>query len=283
MTTALSVARPGLLQYMQLLYSSTTTAAGAADGTTLVDDALSDYPNGHFVGAWFFNPATPAGRQCVAHIGNTATFRRAFALQFPTTTAYQYYKEVSPDEVKAALNAAMLDSGLWPILYKPVIDTGLTVLADTYQYTKPSSILGEVQRIEQEEDTDNATKPYREIQGQYWNVFDTGTAKKIQFETDAGLVTGRKLKVYGQAALSAFTTEASTTEVDPPFLGILYAAAALRLCNIKAAAGPNAAPFWAAKATLYAQQLQEIVSKIQQPREPLKIARTRFVDTTASW
>jgi hypothetical protein len=283
MTTALSVARTGLLQDMQMLYSSTTTSAGAADGSTLVDAALSDYPDSHFVGLWFFIPGTPASRQCVGHIGSTATMRRPFAAQVPISTAYQYYEHFSPDEIKAALNSAMSDTGLWPILYKPVIDNALTILADTYQYTKPSSITGDVLKIEQEVDTTNATKSYAEIPLAYWSVVDNGTTKKIQFEDDAPIITGRKLKVYGQAALSAFTNEASTTEIDAPLLGILYAATALRLANIKAGVGPNASPFWAAIAAKAAQDLEARMRKIQQPQEPVKIAGLHYTNRVASW
>lgn len=52
LSSTFAVARQGFLKYTGNWYGGTTTGAGAADATTLVDSTLAIYPNNAFNTFW---------------------------------------------------------------------------------------------------------------------------------------------------------------------------------------------------------------------------------------
>lgn len=100
----------GLSDFLDDQFASSTTSAGNAGGTTLVDTALSAFGDNRLVGQYAYLTATPfATRRITSNTQatGTVTVSPAFASQVGSATTYQIHK-YSPTKKFLALDKARL-------------------------------------------------------------------------------------------------------------------------------------------------------------------------------
>lgn len=221
MTISLTDSRALLNDLIHDEISSTLTADGDTDKTTLADSLLAKYPDG-----WFkdFYISGPFGTADVTEIRKVKSFLSpsgkstvwsAFATQ-PVTDDVCTFHRFHPDKKKDALNEALLDA--FPDLYAVTRDTSLAG-AGNVVYTLPRT-----------ETPDRIYYYGSEAARVYYRVydaaFDVSGDNSIMY---ANIPTGKTILLIYYLPLTEFTIETSTTELNKYMMKIVAFKAAASL------------------------------------------------------
>lgn len=126
--------------------------------------------------------------------GTTVAVRRAArgstAASHATGTVVLIRPHFSALEILDALNASLTE--MYPKVYKPVLDTSLTTLANTFEYTVPNLDGVPIPYLSKIELKASGTSDYVEVRG--WSV-RRGATPKIQFRDVQE--TGATIRVHG--------------------------------------------------------------------------------------
>jgi hypothetical protein len=242
MATTLDTLRQKVAEELEDKWASRTTSLGAADGTTLIDSALSERPADWAAGlieegkAYVLLPKGPTGagspeeRPLKSLTSSTLTVERAFSAQTATNVEYEGFHVFKGSDVEAALKEA-LDLCL-PHLYDRTPDTSVTTTANVYAYDVSTKgfYKNELSAVEIQVDTGIASYPYQRLTG--WTVRPDGF---LQFPYP--LRGGRKLRLYGVKRL-AFSGSPLSVSLDPPETTILQARAIAWLAGRRVAWSP---------------------------------------------
>ena len=198
-------------KYVDDNISGTTTANGNAAKTSLVDSALSKYPDGYFGGPerdpewWAYVGTTLRSVENFVGSSGTVIVHNAFGAQVTITTAYSLHKYDWDKKVEAS-NDALYDA--YPWFYKRVEDE--TTLDGTgssdNKYTIPVTFTNFPDHIYKKH-TSRSIITYTEIID-YDRTELNGTRYFY-----ANITTGDDISLVGRTYLSPFTTDTSTTEL----------------------------------------------------------------------
>lgn len=119
-------------------FASTVTANGAADGSTLIDDALKDIiddsllqPNSTASFLIVTGDAVNEERTITNKVADTATMRRNFSTQIDVNDTYELHRQFSAAEKDNAITQAV--DLVFPMVWKP-ITFDVTIVADQFDY-----------------------------------------------------------------------------------------------------------------------------------------------------
>ena len=201
-----------LNNHLQDTFDSTTTSAGNAGKTTLVDSALSKYDDGYFGEAnnqqewWVYYASQLRTIKGFTSSSGTIEVHSPFSAQVTTATAYSLH-HFDRNRKIVALNHALYES--FPHFYKMVTDaTSLDGKGSSdNKYTVPNT--------------------FTEFPTQIWSIDDTTTDIKRTRITDyemeeisgtyyfyADITDDEDILLIGKTYLSQFTNDASTTELN---------------------------------------------------------------------
>ena len=216
--------------------SSTTTSAGNAGGTTMIDSALKKYPNGYFGDPnsdpewWAYISTTLLPIKDFTSSTGTLTLHTAYGspTQIASSTAYSLHNK-DRDKKILACNLSLYEC--FPDFYLRVDDA--TTLdgtgSSTNKYTVPSA--------------------FTEFPDQIWALDDATTAVDRTQITDyekeeidgswyfyANITTGDDILLIGKTFLTQFTvtTDSSTTTLNDLQANTVAYKAASIFCRIKA-------------------------------------------------
>jgi len=182
------------------LFASTVTANGAANGSTLIDDTLTDIVDDSLLQpnqtASFLITAGDAlneERTIASKVTNTATMRRNFSTQIDSGDTYELHRQFSAAEKDRAVTQAI--DLIFPMIWK-AITFNVTIVADQFDYDitgagfyndTPHQVL----RVSKG-DTELTTKIYD------WDIrYDVGGAIKLHLFTR--FETGITMRLFGIA------------------------------------------------------------------------------------
>lgn len=199
MSTAVQ-ARTQLSTDISDLFISAATANGAADGSTLIDDALEDIvddsllqPNQTASFLITSGSADTDERTTTGKVTNTVTMRRNFSAQVSSADTYELHRQFSAAEKDRAITQAL--DLVFPMVWKTVT-FNVTIVADQFDYDITSAgfnndIPHQVHRVSKG-DSENTSKVYD------WETrFDVGGAAKLHLFTR--YETGITLRLFGIA------------------------------------------------------------------------------------
>lgn len=182
------------------LFASTVTANGAADGSTLIDDALKDIiddnllqPNNVASFLIVTGDAANEERTITSKVTDTATMRRNFSTQIDVNDTYELHRQFSAAEKDRAVTAAL--DLVFPMVWKP-ITFDVTIVADQFDYDITSAGFyndtpHQLLRVSKN-DTELTAKIYD------WDIrYDVGGAIKLHLFTR--FETGITLRLFGIA------------------------------------------------------------------------------------
>lgn len=228
--------RIGKLTHTMLI--GETTSAGAGDGSTAIADyaKFRRYRDDYFGGqadadGWIFNRLDTDEWTIINNwTQSSGTFN--FSIPYSTAvgdgTTFEIMARWTPDEYRDAINWAIVNS--YPVLSKPIIDTGMLTEEDIFEYPIPNSmkILNKVEiestSFSDSEDTRTRGMPFREIA--YYEI-DDGLNRKIGFKRE--LDDGRRIRLTGTTMLSQVYNDSDFVEVIDPQVDIIVYLAAHRL------------------------------------------------------
>jgi hypothetical protein len=225
MSTTWLLARQGISAETGQLLTGTTSGNGGAAGATLVDTTLLDYDitdddqlvkdhyslvtSGTYKGNW---------RMISSFVASTGTItpRRAYGGQILAAVTHEIHP-FSPARMLACFNKAIKRT---QYLFKEIRDITTTeTVADTYQYSTPTTIIGEPLEIWLEENTSDADAPYSRLMDWEWDEAN----KKVCF--NYVLPAERIIKWIGKGYLTtitALTADTETVEANEPDIRHLY-------------------------------------------------------------
>ncbi len=224
-------------------FTSTTTGAGAAGGTTLVDARLQPVPDNAFRGRWVRLPATVAeadkNRLVTASVqsSGTLTVTPGFPAQVGAGVAYQLHR-YDPALKLQALNDARIAA--FRRLFVQVEDTSLTVTGGQYSYALPAAVV-ELRQVWLQRNTTVADFPYELLPSpEAWDLADNNGTRTLRLS--AGTVVrgaGKKLRLVWVKPLAATAVDSDQVEaVDGDDLLLLYTKAAELLFDRLRVLGP---------------------------------------------
>ena len=204
----------------------TTTAAGASDGSTVAIDALLDEYPSDTGSVYVWDNTQEEMRRVVEYepVEAVLAVNRPFTAQVADDTVVYLFKRFTPADYNRALRTAIHDA--YPYLARSVVDTSLTVLADTYEYNIPSTI-EDLERmmggkVWMQVNSDVATYPYAELK--MWTTRRQNDASaesyKLVIHPDEHIV-GRVLRLQGLGPLTFPATDAATIPLPSQALNLL--------------------------------------------------------------
>lgn len=191
--------------------TGTTTSAGNAGGTTFVDSGLVKYEDNYFGDPernsewWAYVSSQLRSIKSFTSSSGTVTVHKAFSAQIATSTAYEIHR-FDRDKKIVAINEAL--NQCYPYFYKRVED--LTTLngkgSSDNQYTVPATFTEFPAQIWQR---DISTLDYT-----FYPVTDYTVQEAAGvFYFYANITLDDDILLIGKTPLTAFTTDASTTEL----------------------------------------------------------------------
>lgn len=237
MTTTKADFRLACARRVGLVVPVTTTAAGAADGSTFVAAGLIDQFPTDVTDKWVYRPGTSETRRIVAHDvpDSIAAVDRPFATQVADQTQLYVFKRFTPTEFDDALRDALND--VYPYLAQVIVDESLTLSQDTYEYTIPSAIrdLDRMMggKVSLKVDTNVASYPYVEMRA--WDTRRAITTASQSFKLvvhPSEHISGRTVRLEGLGPLAYPATDSDSIPLDAPELDLLVY---MTLANLYAA------------------------------------------------
>lgn len=239
--TNLETIRQKIGKITNTMHIGTTTANGNVGGTTAYADyaKFRRYRDDYFGGAtgadgWIWNNLSTDTWSIVSDWEQATglfTFSPAFAAQVSSGTSFEVMTRWTPDEYRDAINWAITNA--YPVLSKPVIDTGTLSQEDIFEYPIPNSmkILNkvEIESTSFSDSTDTRTRglPWRSIP---YEELDDGLNRKIAFKRE--LDDGRRLRLTGTTMLSQVYNDTDFVEIVDPQVDIIVYLAAHRLYTL---------------------------------------------------
>lgn len=208
------------------LLQVTTSANGAADGTTLIADELVDYAHGeNSLQRALVTRVNTGGDIEIRRISEwtvstaTLTVSRAFSEQVSSGEAIDIYRKFAPAEIDNALRVALTE--VYPDIAQLVVDETLVTVADQYEYALPAAIFDLDRsfggRVLIEIDPDVATFPYEEVLN--WSIRQSGETKTLLLPSF--VKAGLTIRLIGLAPLTFPATEATTLPAPNTTLDLL--------------------------------------------------------------
>ena len=246
-------------------FTGTTTSGGSTDKLTLVDTALKKFDDGYFGDPnrdpawWVYYLSQLRSIKAFSGGAGTITVNSAFAAATLTATAYSLHR-FDRDQKIAACNQALIAA--YPWYYKRVEDeaTLTGTGASDNEYTVPATFTEFPEQIfEKQVSGDKIT---------YVPVTDFVVKEKAgSLYFYANITIGNKILLIGKTPLTAFTTDASTTELDNAQAEIVAYLAAAYMCRmISASINSSDAGRYDTLATRYENQFFARVGLTQKPR-----------------
>lgn len=239
--TTLQVIRQKLGKLTHNMQVGTTSSAGAGDGSTAIVDSAdfkrrrdAFFGGGQGVDGWFFHRLDTNEWTVVSNwvqSTGTFTFSPQFSTQVPTDTKFEVVNRWTPDELRESINWAIENS--YPILSKPVIDTGSVTVEDVYSYQVPNNIriLNKIEIESGDYDTspDDRTRghPWRQVA---YEEIDDGLTRKVEFKRE--LKEDRRIRFTGTSVLNLLFDDSDYVEVVGPQVDLITYYAAYRLYSL---------------------------------------------------
>ena len=223
MTTTAKTMRQSVSKEVGSPIIDTTTAAGEADGSTLVCSALAEYEDDALKDKFVL--VSGARRKIKSNTSQSGTVLvvPSFAAQVDNETDFEIH-DIDPDWIKSEINQAIKD--IFSDLCQVIEDESVETVSGTYEYDMPAAFDGDAWQLYLEPATD--TNPWIKLLD--WR-YENG---KLRF--DYPLIAERKLRIIGIGYLSTVDADDDTTELDEPKIGAVYAAAILGIYRKLAAA-----------------------------------------------
>ena len=195
--------------------TGTTTSAGNAGGTTLVDTLLYKYPDGYFGdeesrAQWwlYYNSQLRAIKEFHSDTG-TITVYTAFSAQVATASAYEIHR-LDRDKKVLAANQALVDCFPW---FYNVLEDSTTLVgkgSDDNEYSIPATFTEFPSRIIIRDVDSGGTEYDLYDLKDFTPVGDTTSGMKFYADIDEADV----IILQGKTYLSQFTTDTTTTELN---------------------------------------------------------------------
>lgn len=275
--------RIGGVGYLNDMFSSTTSAQGAAAGATLIDTKYTvpnDAPN---YGEIILTSGTSSGdiRIIADWVQSTGTLTpdRAFSNQIAASVSYEIHRIFGVSEKNDAINEALRQAKFRFPRY--IENTSLTLASTTYTYSL-ASLTVEVDQYEGidvvEYDNDNAGTGYSwtPLSPEDWRIVYPSGVQTLQLLIDPPII-GNSLRLKYRARPALFTADTSTGgELNPDHPGLaafVCAKASELLCMARAANEREAdrRDHWFAHGQRFQQMADGIFSTDLPQRKPKPI------------
>lgn len=211
-----------------LVTEVTTTSVGLANGKSAVSLELADHftSQASMEGKFVKDNTQTEWRRGIAYTpaSGTISFGRGFTAQVADTTAIEVYDTFSPTDYDEALRAAIEEA--YPYLAQLIVDTSVTLAANTYEYTIPSTIL-DLERmlggkVERQHNTSVATYPYDEVLN--WTTRHTQLTASQTYQLVVPVeehITDRVLRITGLGLLVYPAADTDSLPLDSTGLNLL--------------------------------------------------------------
>lgn len=206
------------------IYRSSTLEAGGST-TQFVCMPLTDVygVDSALNGASVYDVAAAEWRRVTAWIASTGTgtVNRAYTNSQAAARVIEVYEQFTPQDLDDALRMACVEA--YPYITALVVDsTTLTVIANTYEYAVPATIL-DLDRmrgghVEWQVNTAITTFPYAEFS--HWSVRTNGATRTLVLDDIYGK-TARKIRLTGWGIQSFPSTDATSIALDDDSLQLL--------------------------------------------------------------
>lgn len=220
-------------------YHTGTTTAGTASTTVgFVLPWVDIFPGDDvIVGQFVYDTAAFESRRVSAWNSTTGryTVSRAFTNSQDSGRTIEIFEQFSPQDIDDALQQALDE--VYPYIVSRVVDTSLTVIAEQYEYTVPTTIrdLERLRggRVQWQVNSGVSTFPYDDFE--HWEVRESGGASKtLLLHNIAGRV-GRTIRLIGWGNLTFPATDTTSIDLEPDTLQLL----AFKVAEICWRTGPS--------------------------------------------
>ena len=198
--------------------------AGSGTTTTLVSTMLrqaDDYYN-NFKYRCYIYEGTNIGEErevsdwTLTSPANTLTLAPAYTAAIDNTSKYELHHIFTEAELRKAINLAI--ESLAHDYLVDIKDESTTLVADTYEYALPLSMLY-IYRIITEETVDGGIfNASNEIDPRNWGIIKSYPPKLKLHESYYSLTAGKKLRIEGQGAQSTVNSDVETIYLPPDWL-----------------------------------------------------------------
>lgn len=211
----------------------TTTATGDANTATCTAFEVKRWPDSYFNGQFIYRPAT--GEDAIIDTSVQSTGALNFSPDNGSTVASSTILEITKrwthSEYNEAINWACVAA--YPVLSRPIINTGLITIADTMVYTAPQDILTitsvEIESQFQPDSTDPAVRGRPWAQVPFAPLYE---GLNVKFELNWPEREDQRLRVSGTGYLSQMASDTDSTECLQHNADLLLAKAAERLFSL---------------------------------------------------
>lgn len=206
----------------------TAVLDGSGSTTTFTCTPLTDVydADSSLNGASIYDTAASEWRRVTAWVGTTGvgTVNRAFTNSQAAARTIEVYEQFTPQDLDDALRQACTES--YPYITGRVVDTSLTVVANQFEYTLPSTIL-DLDRMRgghvmYQINTAISTFPYAEFE--HWSVRTSsgtsGPTRTILIPDIYGKA-GFTIRLIGWGVTSFPSTDATNIPLDEDSLQLL--------------------------------------------------------------
>ncbi|MFA6135028.1 MAG: hypothetical protein WC869_13515 [Phycisphaerae bacterium] len=211
----------------------TTTASADANTATCTGFEVKRWPDNYFNGQFIYRPATD--EDAIIDSSTQSTGALNFSPDNGTTVGSGVVLEITKrwthSEYNEAINWACVAA--YPVLSRPIVNTGLLTIADTMVYTAPQDILTitsvEIESKFQPDSTDPA------VRGRPWSQVPFAPLNEglnVKFELNWPEMEDQRLRVCGTGYLSQMAEDTDSTECLQHNADLLLAKAAERLFSL---------------------------------------------------
>lgn len=229
-----------------------TTSAGTT--TTAVSNrfALTRRADSYFVNKYLYRVATAEeGLISASTQGGTLTFAPAHALLVGSGAEVEVTGRWTREDYIRAINWACVEA--YPILSRPIMNTGFLTIDDAHTYAVPHDIL-KLNSVEIESRA-NGSSTDATVRGQPWiqlphKLVSEGLQQR--FELDSSEYEDRRMRLTGIGFLSQMSSDDDSTECQLHNAELLLNLAAHRLYQLLASAAASSdRDFYLAQAAYY--------------------------------
>ena len=190
--------RRRLGRLLHVMRTATTSATGTTTSFTAI--SLTDVygANNSLNGVSAYDTAASEWRRVTVWLGTTgvATVNRAYTNSQANGRSLEIYEQFTPDDLDDALRMALVEA--YEYLPSPTVDTSLTVVANQYEYTVPTTVRDLERsrggRVQWQQNTAVSTFPY--VDYDHWEIRLSGVTKTLIIPYISGSV-GRIIRLIG--------------------------------------------------------------------------------------
>lgn len=256
-----------------------TVATGTTNGSTTTAVSatfpITRWPDDYFAGGFIYRPTSKEDGSITASAQSTGTitFSPAHGALVASAEEFEITKRWTHSDYVQAINWACIAA--YPVLSRPIINTGVLTEEDVQAYTIPHDVL-RVAEVEVETyPWDTATADTVGIRGYPWQKLPGETVYdglSASYEINQPEYLGKRVRIKGQGYLSQMSLDADSTECQLHNAELLLTLAGHRLYWLAAQrAASSDRDFFTQQAQVFWQKYQEQCISQRSHRAPGRV------------